>query len=50
MWLWRGETGLWEHDPATPINFRDNLDGVAFDPANPARGYAVGPPLSGEAA
>jgi hypothetical protein len=43
MWLWRGETGLWEHDPATPINFRDNLDGIAFDPANPARGYAVGP-------
>jgi len=43
MWLWRGETGLWERDPATPINFRDNLDGVAFDPANPARGYAIGP-------
>ncbi len=43
MWLWRGETGLWERDPATPINFRDNLDGIAFDPANPARGYAVGP-------
>jgi hypothetical protein len=43
MWLWRGETGLWERDPGTPINFRDNLDGVAFDPSNPARGYAVGP-------
>jgi hypothetical protein len=42
MWLWRGETGLWERDPATPINFRANLYGVAFDPANPARGYAVG--------
>ena len=42
MWLWRGETGLWERDPATPINFRDNLYGIAFDPANPARGYAVG--------
>ncbi len=42
MWLWRGETGLWERDPATPINFRDNLYGVAFDPANPSRGYAVG--------
>jgi hypothetical protein len=42
MWLWRGETGLWERDPATPINFRDNLDGIAFDPTNPARGYAVG--------
>ena len=42
MWLWRGETGLWENDPATPINFRGNLLGVAFDPANPTRGYAVG--------
>ena len=42
MWLWRGETGLWEPDPATPLNFRGNLLGVAFDPSNPARGYAVG--------
>jgi hypothetical protein len=42
MWLWRGETGLWEPDPATPLNFRDNLLGIAFDPNNPARGYAVG--------
>ncbi|MGA2164153.1 MAG: hypothetical protein ABSH36_06760 [Solirubrobacteraceae bacterium] len=42
MWLWRAETGLWERDPATPINFRANLYGIAFDPANPARGYAVG--------
>jgi hypothetical protein len=42
MWLWRGETGLWERDPATPLNFRGNLLGIAFDPANPARGYAVG--------
>ncbi|HVR04761.1 MAG TPA: hypothetical protein VMS02_01890 [Solirubrobacteraceae bacterium] len=42
MWLWRGETGLWERDPATPINFRGNLDAIAFDPNNPARGYAVG--------
>jgi hypothetical protein len=42
MWLWRGETGLWEHDPATPPNFRANLLGVAFDPVDPARGYAVG--------
>ena len=42
MWLWRGETSLWEKDPATPINFRGNLLGVAFDPSNPARGYAVG--------
>jgi hypothetical protein len=42
MWLWRAETGLWEQDPATPFNFRGNLLGVAFDPNNPARGYAVG--------
>jgi hypothetical protein len=42
MWLWRGETGLWERDPATPANFLGNLLGVAFDPSSPARGYAVG--------
>jgi hypothetical protein len=42
MWLWRGETGLWERDPATPINFRGSLLGIAFDPSNSARGYAVG--------
>jgi hypothetical protein len=42
MWLWRGETGLWEPDPATPLNFRGNLLGIAFDPSEPARGYAVG--------
>lgn len=48
MWLWREETGLWEKDPATPQNFRDNLLGVAFDPNNPARGYAVGTTAVGE--
>ena len=42
MWLWRGETGLWESDPATPVNFRGNLLGIAFDPEEPSRGYAVG--------
>jgi hypothetical protein len=42
MWLWCGETGLWERDPATPFNFRGNLLGIAFDPNSPARGYAVG--------
>jgi len=42
MWLWRGEIGLWEHDPATPLNFRGNLLGVAFEPGNPAYGFAVG--------
>jgi Photosynthesis system II assembly factor YCF48 len=42
MWLWRGETGLWEPDPAIPLNFRGSLLGIAFDPNDPARGYAVG--------
>ncbi len=42
MWLWRGETGLWEKDPATPLNFRGNLLGIAFNPNNAAQGYAVG--------
>ncbi len=42
MWVWRGETGLWEADPATPENFRGNLLGIAFDPEEPSRGYAVG--------
>jgi hypothetical protein len=42
MWLWRGETGLWEPDPAAPRNFRGNLLGVAFAPNEPSRGYAVG--------
>jgi hypothetical protein len=42
MWLWRGETGLWEPDPAAPANFLGNLLGIAFDPENPSIGYAVG--------
>ncbi len=42
MWLWRGETGLWEQDPATPMNFRGNLLGIAFDPEPERCGYAVG--------
>ncbi len=42
MWLWRGETNLWEKDPATPVNFRGDLLGVAFDPEDASRGYAVG--------
>jgi hypothetical protein len=44
MWLWRGETDLWEKDPATPLNFRGNLLGVAFDPEDPSYGFAVGSP------
>ncbi len=50
MWLWRAETGLWERDPATPLNFRGNLLGIAFDPGNPAYGFAVGSPSIGEGA
>ena len=42
MWLWRAETGLWEKDPATPLNFRGNMLGIAFDPEPPSLGYAVG--------
>jgi hypothetical protein len=43
MWLWRGETGLWEKDPAAPpTGFQGDLDGIAFDPQNPALGYTVG--------
>ena len=42
MWMWRAETGLWERDPAAPIGFEGNLMGVAFQPGDPLRGYAVG--------
>jgi hypothetical protein len=42
MWLWRGETGRWEPDPGAPYQFEGNLLGVAFDPGEPARGFAVG--------
>jgi hypothetical protein len=42
MWLWRAETGLWEPDPAKPLNFHGNLNSVAFSPNDPSLGYAVG--------
>ncbi len=43
MWVWRAETGLWEKDPAAPPEgTHADLMGIAFDPSNPARGYAVG--------
>ncbi len=42
MWLWRQDTGLWEPDPAKPLNFHANLTAVAFSPLNPQVGYAVG--------
>jgi hypothetical protein len=42
MWVWLSETGLWEPDPAEPLNFHANLTGIAFSPLNPDVGYAVG--------
>jgi hypothetical protein len=43
MWTWRKSTGFWEPDPASPPNLiRGNFTSLAFDPAEPARGYAVG--------
>jgi hypothetical protein len=42
MWVWRSDTGLWEPDPAKPLNFHANLTAIAFSSLNPALGYAVG--------
>ena len=42
MWVWIGETGLWEPDPAKPLDFHANLMAIAFSPSEPAVGYAVG--------
>ncbi len=43
MWMWRASTALWEPDPGAPTNLiRGNFTGIAFDPAEPTRGYAVG--------
>jgi hypothetical protein len=43
MWVWQKATGLWEPDPAKPRSLtRANFTGIAFDPSNPSRGYAVG--------
>ena len=42
MWVWRADTGLWEPDPAEPLDFHADLTGVAFSPSDPAVGYAVG--------
>ena len=43
MWMWRGSTGLWEPDPGAPPNLiRGNFTGIAFQPGEPSRGYAVG--------
>jgi Transglycosylase SLT domain len=42
MWLWRSDTGLWEPDPAKPLDFHGNLNAIAFDPSDPSIGFAVG--------
>lgn len=43
MWIWQRGTGLWEPDPAEPPNlYRANFTGIAFQPGEPDRGYAVG--------
>jgi hypothetical protein len=42
MWMWNAADDLWTPDPGVPIGFEGNLMDVAFDPANPSRGYAVG--------
>jgi hypothetical protein len=42
MWMWNAADELWVPDPGVPIGFEGNLMDVAFDPANPDRGYAVG--------
>ena len=43
MCTWRRATDLWEPDPGAPPNLRrGNFTGIAFDPSDPSRGYAVG--------
>jgi len=42
MWQWNKADELWIQDPGIPIGFEGNLMDVAFDPADPDRGYAIG--------
>lgn len=42
MWMWNAADDLWVPDPGVPIGFEGNLMDIAFDPADPDRGYAVG--------
>lgn len=42
MWQWNRADELWVQDPGIPVGFEGNLMDVAFDPADPDRGYAVG--------
>ncbi len=40
--MWNAADDLWVPDPGAPIGFEGNLVDIAFDPADPDRGYAVG--------
>lgn len=45
MWRWRKATELWEPDPAKPPTIAvatADFTGLAFDPDDPDRGYAIG--------
>jgi hypothetical protein len=42
MWVWQEDTEAWEADPAAPLGFRGQLTAIAFSPAHPEVGYAVG--------
>ena len=43
MWVWQKATALWGPDPAKPRTLiRANFTGIAFDPTNSSRGYAIG--------
>ena len=42
MWQWNANDDLWIADPGVPIGFEGNLTGIAFDPGDPSRGFAVG--------
>ncbi len=42
MWMWNAADDLWVADPGIPVGFEGHLLDVAFDPADPYRGYAVG--------
>lgn len=42
MWMYREATGLWEPDPARPLDFDGNLLALAFQADDPSRGFAVG--------
>lgn len=42
MWQWRAEAGLWERDEGAPLDADAELfTGIAFQPGNPDRGYAI---------